>query len=53
MKQQKKVNGAWNVDIIDDVLERAYLLGKNYQVEVIAFSWPANGRDGKRKKMEQ
>ncbi|NQX97689.1 MAG: alpha/beta hydrolase [Flavobacteriales bacterium] len=32
-----------------DVLERGYQLEQNYNVEVVAFSWPANGRDGKGK----
>jgi len=52
MKKEKKnclffVHG-FNNDF-SDVLERAYLLEQNYKVEVVAFSWPANGRDGKGK----
>ncbi len=89
LAKAEKVNGKWQVDIIDDdfdgkdttfasekvfremqakmrdekrnclffvhgfnndfidVLERGYQLEQNYNVEVVAFSWPANGRDGK------
>jgi len=52
MKNEKKnclffVHG-FNNDF-KDVLERGYLLEKNYGVEVVAFSWPANGRDGEGK----
>jgi esterase/lipase superfamily enzyme len=52
MKTEKKnclffVHG-FNNDF-HDVLERCYQLEENYKVEVVAFSWPANGRDGKGK----
>ncbi|PCI98125.1 MAG: transporter [Flavobacteriales bacterium] len=52
MKKEKKnclffVHG-FNNDF-SDVLERGYQLEQNYNVEVVAFSWPANGRDGKGK----
>lgn len=52
MKNEKKnclffVHG-FNNDF-SDVIERGYLLEQNYNVEVVAFSWPANGRDGKGK----
>jgi len=49
MKTEKKnclffVHG-FNNDF-SDVLERGYLFEQNYNVEVVAFSWPANGRNG-------
>ncbi len=52
MKHEKKnclffVHG-FNNDF-SDVLKRGYELEQNYNVEVVAFSWPANGRDGKGK----
>jgi esterase/lipase superfamily enzyme len=52
MKTEKKnclffVHG-FNNDF-SDVLERGHQLELNYNVEVVAFSWPANGRDGKGK----
>lgn len=52
MKNEKKnclffVHG-FNNDF-KDVLERGYQLEQNYNVEVVAFSWPANGRNGKGK----
>ena len=31
---------------LSDVIERGYQLEQNYNVEVVAFSCPANGRDG-------
>lgn len=50
MKNEKKnclffVHG-FNNDF-RDVLKRGEQLEKNYNVEVVAFSWPANGRNGK------